>query len=56
MCVNVRLKFTSSDIFPKFFHNEDDDYCIFQGEDEVMFMEYRKEMKILFDNIAQLVC
>ena len=27
----------------------------FQGEDEVMFMEYRKEMKILFDNIAQLV-
>ena len=26
----------------------------FQGEDEVMFMEYRKEMKILFDNIAQL--
>ena len=26
----------------------------FQGEDEVLFMEYRKEMKILFDNIAQL--
>ncbi|RMX59336.1 hypothetical protein pdam_00014020 [Pocillopora damicornis] len=25
-----------------------------EGEDEVMFMEYRKEMKILFDNIAQL--
>lgn len=30
--------------------------AFFQGEDEVMFMEYRKEMKILFDNIAQLVC
>ncbi|XP_015780138.1 PREDICTED: exportin-T-like [Acropora digitifera] len=26
-----------------------------EGEDEVMFIEYRKEMKILFDNIAQLV-
>lgn len=25
-----------------------------EGEDEVMFIEYRKEMKILFDNIAQL--
>ena len=26
-----------------------------QGEDEVMFMEYRKELKVLFDNITQLV-
>ncbi|XP_032241987.2 exportin-T isoform X1 [Nematostella vectensis] len=25
-----------------------------EGEDEVMFMEYRKEMKVLFDNISQL--
>ncbi|XP_065889699.1 exportin-T-like isoform X2 [Dysidea avara] len=25
-----------------------------EGEDEVMFMEYRKELKVLFDNIIQL--
>ncbi|XP_077981134.1 exportin-T-like [Glandiceps talaboti] len=25
-----------------------------EGEDEVMFMEYRKQLKVIFDNIAQL--
>ncbi|XP_070558298.1 exportin-T-like isoform X2 [Ptychodera flava] len=25
-----------------------------EGEDEVMFMEYRKQLKVVFDNIAQL--
>ena len=28
---------------------------LIQGEDEVMFMEYRRELKVLFDNITQLV-
>ena len=27
-----------------------------QGEEEAMFMEYRKLLKILFQNIGQLVC
>lgn len=26
-----------------------------QGEDEVMFLEYRRQLKVLFDNMAQLV-
>ena len=26
-----------------------------QGEEEVLFLEYRKQLKVLFDNIAQLV-
>ena len=28
---------------------------IFQGEDEVMFLDFRKELKVLIDNIAILV-
>ena len=27
-----------------------------QGEEEAMFLEYRKLLKILFQNIGQLVC
>ncbi|CAB4037957.1 exportin-T-like isoform X1, partial [Paramuricea clavata] len=27
-----------------------------EGEDEAMFLEYRKLLKILFQNIGQLVC
>lgn len=27
----------------------------FQGDDEVMFLEFRKTLKILFQNIGQLV-
>lgn len=30
-------------------------YDHIQGEDEVMFMEYRRELKVLFDNVTQLV-
>ena len=26
-----------------------------QGEDEVMFLEYRKQLKVLLDNVALLV-
>ena len=29
---------------------------IVQGEDEALFIEYRSRLKVLFDNIAQLVC
>lgn len=25
-----------------------------QGEDEIMFMDYRRQLKILFDNLTQL--
>ena len=25
-----------------------------QGEDEIMFIDYRRQMKILFDNLVQL--
>ena len=28
---------------------------MFQGEDEVMFDDYRKELKIIFNNLGQLV-
>ena len=28
---------------------------LFQGEDEVMFLDFRKELKVLIDNIAILV-
>ena len=26
-----------------------------QGEDEIMFLEYRKQLKVLLDNVALLV-
>ncbi len=29
--------------------------CCAQGEEEIMFIDYRKQLKVLFDNIAQLV-
>ena len=29
--------------------------CVVQGEEEVMFLDYRKELKVLIDNIAMLV-
>ena len=29
--------------------------CIIQGEDEVMFLDYRKQLKVLLDNVALLV-
>ena len=28
---------------------------MFQGEDEIMFIEYRKQLKVLLDNCALLV-
>ena len=31
------------------------DGLVFQGEDEAMFMDYRKQMKVIFNNLAQLV-
>ncbi len=30
-------------------------YLVVQGEEEIMFIDYRKQLKVLFDNIAQLV-
>lgn len=28
--------------------------CVFQGEDEAMFVEYRKQLKMLLDRLAQV--
>ena len=28
---------------------------LLKGEEEALFLEYRKQLKVLFDNIAQLV-
>ena len=33
----------------------EDLFVLFQGEEEAMFQEYRKELKIIFNNLTQLV-
>lgn len=33
---------------------DDDEDDVFQGEDEAMFVEYRKQLKMLLDRLAQV--
>ena len=33
----------------------DEGGVVLQGEDEAMFMDYRKQMRVIFNNLAQLV-